>query len=234
MDAIITEDSRSGHLFFKDMLANVDSVVIRSAGGMYDAKHLCKNTGGAAKIVGAVLSMVDAGFKSIVVVYDACGFGAQINSFEYAIRALHANIMILDWDSFEGYILASPMYNKHVSLKDMDCSVNNFEEFLTERLSAVITGYSKDKLPYCLRRARCQSCRNGTACKYRAHGYENLIYGGVEKIYNYVSERIEGNKVSMKLGGCIRYGSSKAPIDGTGNGYGFFKIHSNHRLIGLL
>lgn len=61
--------------------------------------------------------------RRILVVYDASAFGAQIADLRAFFDKWKFNsISVLDWESFEWYILKSKVFNEVYTLKDVDQS----------------------------------------------------------------------------------------------------------------
>lgn len=184
VDVIITEDMRSGYLFLKDMLASyhLENILLEPAYG--NEKDRIKNSAaGASKIVRSIQYHIDCGKKDIFVIYDASAFGAYIGLFQEVFNSNNsAHIYVLDWDSFEGYILGSKVYNEHYTLADLDYHTESLEQFMTHKLSARLNNYNKAALHKCLRSDRCKQCMDATGCKYRLFSYEELIYDGIQKL----------------------------------------------------
>ena len=195
LDTIITEDKKSGYLFIKDMLSiyNIEDCGILLEPSLGDAKDRSniKKTSSASKIVKSMEYHIDNGRSNILIIYDASAFGAYINSLDFFIKGNNnrANIYVLDWESFEWYILGSKVYNEHYSLQDLDCNVESLEQFSTLKLSDKIERYSKDYLNKCLRRSRCNNCKKGSGCRFRLNTYKDLIYGEVKILYDFISSK---------------------------------------------
>lgn len=191
LDVIITEDKKSGYLFFEDMLRRYDikssNIILEPAYGDKDDR-LKDNKAGNSKIVRSIQFHIDNGMKDIFVVYDASAFGAYIDLLRDLINANigKINIYVLDWNSFEGYILGSKLFNEHYDLEDLDFNSESLEQFMTDRLSEKLEGYSKKCLHKCLCVDRCINCKNATGCKYRLFDYKDLVYDEVKILHDYV------------------------------------------------
>lgn len=200
IDTIITEDHRSGYLFVKDLLSifHLNHIIIEPAYGSEEDRKKAGNKAGASKIAKSIEYYAEKGRKDIVVIYDACAFASYVDLLLETIRKYNnINIYVLDWESFEGYILESKMFQMKFSLKNLDYSYESLEQFLTEKISEKLKGYSKDKLHKCLKRTRCELCKDGTGCSYRKFKYEDLVYDEIRLIYDFIAGNDEESMVEM-------------------------------------
>lgn len=70
---------------------------------------------------------------------------------------------LLDWQSFENYILNSKSYNANINLEDTKCNYNSLEIYSEQLIKKYVADYRKDNLSKCLRRDRCIECKKN--CK---------------------------------------------------------------------
>ena len=89
---------------------------------------------------------------------------------------------MIDWDSFEYYILQSPVFNKRVP-EPMDMYESK-EKLATFMLSELIN-YKKSSLPVCFNSmVSCDSCTNFYNCKLKAKLDKSGIVSGILKTIN--------------------------------------------------
>jgi hypothetical protein len=172
IDIIITEDSRSGRKFFEEYFHGIE---VKSA----ESKSQV-----ALKLEYEILQ----GNNNILVVYDAAAFGYQISAFiDTLAKYKDLNVKILDWDSFECYLLGSSIFDEKYTQKDMDCYSESLEQFCTDRLCERIN-YHKGTLPKCFKMTNvCGRCDNVGKCKFKHSEKERrtlLVYGSLETIKN--------------------------------------------------
>lgn len=187
IDAVIVEDSNSGFEFIKQLLAlaKVNHVVP------------CVTAEGNSNIIAQAEKAVTSGCKSIVVVYDAAAMGALVLTLKDFIKAhANCNFFVIDWESFEYYILASAVFNEQYTLKDIGCKYESLEQFATERLKELIPKYRKKHLPLCLRYGGCTACVERTNCHCVNYTFDKYIYGKVSTLYT-----VAKNNVYQKLQG---------------------------------
>lgn len=204
VDTIITEDKKSGYLFLEDMLSKYNlednNIILEPAYGNTVDRLEDKKKAGASKIVRSMEYYIDNGRSNILIVYDASAFGAYINLLDFSITSNKSkvNIYVLDWDSFEGYILGSRIYNEHYTLKDLDFNNESLEQFMTNKLSEKLENYNKNSLHKCLRSSRCKNCKDGSGCRYRIFPYMDLIYGKVRLFYESIANQYAGNVIEAE------------------------------------
>lgn len=191
VDTIIVEDKRSGYLFVQDMLGDcdTDTVVIEPAYGNAEERLKDKNAG-ASKVAKSMEYHAERGRRHIFVVYDAAAFGVYMDLLWNVIRRYpKVQFYILDWDSFENYILKSKVYQQEIRLEDADYHYESYETYSTQKLGELIAGYSKTTLHKCLKRERCVDCKDVAGCEYKKYTYDDLIYDGMKKLYDCVKHR---------------------------------------------
>lgn len=188
VDVVITEDTKSSYLFIKDMLDsyNSDILVTPAYGDEVDlAIQTRRGSGGgsASKIHRTMQRFAKSGKRDIFVVYDASAFGCYVDLINLVIREYpDVNFYILDWDSFEYYILNSKLIRGSVTYKDVDYTYESFEQFCTDKLKEFIPAYTKSKLPLCLKVSGCVSCKHTNDCAFVHYDHNDLIYGGLERL----------------------------------------------------
>ncbi len=191
IDSIVIEDKKSSYYFLQEITA--DLCRISPAYGFLQ-KDRTEKKAGASKICDTVRYEIAAGAASVLVIYDAAAFAQYTDSLAAIIRQNpDVKFYILDWDSFETYILNSIVYNQHITLSDAGCVYESLEQYASEIIKDVITGYSKSSLPFCLSKNRCISCKYGTGCHYRTFGFEDLLYGSVRVLFKYCQKMSESN-----------------------------------------
>lgn len=174
VDTIITEDSKSSNLFFKAYFPKVDVISGKSKSEI-------------STVLKTQLDKDDN--KSYLVVYDASAFGAQIADFSILV-AIYPKVKVLDWESFEHYILASELIGEHLTLADTGNKWESLEQLSTARLRELI-GYNKSQLPNCLALDRvCSKCMKVATCKYKTmrKPEELFIYGPVATINRFCNK----------------------------------------------
>lgn len=94
-----------------------------------------------------------------LVVYDSAAFGPFIHDLLRVLKN-KVNVKVLDWESFETYLLASPAFGIELP-KDTPCEYNSREIEATYILGNLIH-YNKSVLPPCVRLdCACSNCRYG-------------------------------------------------------------------------
>lgn len=175
VDIIITEDSNSGKQFLQQVANYAHSdVLISSAGG---------NT----NIVRCVRQAFQNN-KNVVVVYDAAAMGACVLDLLNVIQLYkNCHCFVIDWESFEHYILASPAFNRRYTLAEVGYKAESLEQFSTIMLTKLLSkGYIKEKLPLCLTVSGCGRCYS--KCAFPIYKFNQLIYDKVETLYVYLAK----------------------------------------------
>lgn len=158
IQTIVTEDAISGKKFFEDYYS---CLTIKSAKGKaLLAKYIANN------------------FKdltNVLIVYDASAFAYQIESLLEVIGNRFCNV--LDWESFENYILRCNPFNIILTQKECDCYTESLEQFSTESLSKIIEYSSGKSYSKCLHKlSKCNECNNINICVYK----HNAINGDLK------------------------------------------------------
>lgn len=150
---IITEDSASGLEFFKEYFSEINS---ESAHSKSEIANYLKNN--------------FADLNGILVVYDASAFAFSAKEFFKVIEG--SNIKILDWESYENFLLRNEPFCEEYNQMDMDCYYESLEQFSEERLMQ-LTGYHKGSLLKCIKKnCVCGKCDKVTNCQFK-HGQLN-------------------------------------------------------------
>lgn len=188
-EIILTEDSKSGFLFLKDFIASY----LKNKTIKIVAASLNTNDAGASKISKNLIHLIESGYKEILIVYDAAAFAPFIDILEEIIRSHNKiSINVLDWDSFENYILNSPMFNCKLSQEDANCSYESYEQFALTVIQKIIPKYSKSKLAECLKFNRCiNGCLNIANCNFKHKKYSDLIYAELENFEKTIKSELE-------------------------------------------
>ena len=174
IDLVLTEDRKSSKLFFEHYY----NLLVESANGK-------------ANIVSKLNELYDRQ-KKILLVYDSCGFGTVFEKLLIELKN-KPNVAILDWESFEEYLLNSPFF-KHPLPEDSPCDVNGREIYAKEVLKSLIP-YNENKLPYCLViENKCINChdsyrkQSSTSCDYSISSDIDkralFVYGALKTIIN--------------------------------------------------
>lgn len=182
-DVIICEDSKSGYLFISQVMQDT-TVDVQSS-------ELQNNGAGASKLLLTLNEFYSRGIKRICLVLDKAGIGTLYDAI-YIFENNHSDLQlsIIDWQSFEHYILSSKIYDADLSAYGLPWE--SIEQFSENKIKDYIPNYKKGLLPLCLQRDRCYNCKSYNTCKY--HGdFHDLIYGKVEKLYD--SAQSVGSKV---------------------------------------
>lgn len=194
-EVIITEDSRSGFLFLRDFLTKYlkknDILITPAVESDVERGDISKKNAGASKISTSIQAYAKKGVKHILVVYDAAAFAPFIDVLQNVIKQLsYMSINVLDWDSFEAYVLNSPMLGKTLQPKDADCSYESFEQFATLELQKILPrNANKNHLSFCLKVERCTGqCPYISECTLKRKHYSELIYDGLK----YFEEKVKG------------------------------------------
>lgn len=180
VDTIITEDTNSGFEFIKQLLMLVN------------AEHViqCTAAEGNSNIIICMKRAVLNGFRHIVVVYDAAAMGVQVDAIKaFIARHTECNFYIIDWQSFEHYILASTVFNTRYTLNDVGCHYESLEQYATMRLGALMPKYHKKHLPPCLRAGFCNKCTERMRCTCVNYEYSKYIYDKVNTLYTVIKAK---------------------------------------------
>lgn len=154
IDKIVTEDSVSGKKFFEEYFPDFE---VDSAHSKSELAYYINNK--------------YSGDERLLVVYDAAAFAYSANAFFEAIKG--KSIQILDWESFENFILRQKVFNVVLEQKDCTCVWESLEEYSTKKLSELVEGYSKSSLPRCIKnKSVCSSCSKVNNCHYKHSEFE--------------------------------------------------------------
>lgn len=200
-EIIITEDIKSSYLFMKDFLSvyNNKDIIIEPAYGSNIERVLCKEAS-ASKITKSVQYWIENGKTQILVCYDASAFASYIEPFIAVLeRYPNVNIMVVDWDSFESYILSSPMFEMPCFLQDTTFNFESLEQYCTYKLIEMLPQYNKSTLCLCLLRKRCSNtCKNKANCDKKKKSYETLIYDQIQQLQSRLENTNERKKEDKK------------------------------------
>lgn len=138
---ILCEDSKSSFLFFRDYYNYNFNLNLFTSNGKDNISHKLKE-------------MISTGLDNILVVLDSCAFGLRICELLDLIKEYPTKkIYILDWLSYEYYLLQSANIKNIQDIKEPIC---NEERFYYEELRRHLLGYSKwdkgnkNNIPDCL------------------------------------------------------------------------------------
>lgn len=177
---IITEDEKSSYLFIKERF-NLEANYILSAGSKSKlkdkVKYICSNDK----------------YHIILLIYDYCGIGDDIESLSEVIDVItNANIMILDWYSFEYYLLMTSVIKNKIQI---DLLNQSNEEIYFEHLLKSIIKYHKSPIyNTCIGLAPCGLCENNKYCTIKQFCIENsLIYGKLKQLKDVLENNPQKN-----------------------------------------
>lgn len=176
-DVILVEDSKSGYHFIRQILKYANSqqlIAIETAGGN-------------AKII-KWLNKYIRYYRNVIIVYDAAAMGTiavELKTF----MELHkeCSFFIIDWDSFESYLLSTPAIKHPVTLKDCGCFYESLEQYATKVLENLYGAYDKSKLSHCFKIDGCKDCKYNSGCVHSVYNYSKFIMGRVLLLYKYLS-----------------------------------------------
>lgn len=162
-DAVITEDSKSGHTFFNEYFKKCSII--------------CESSGGRDKLITKVRKLRRSGFTGrIFIIADGAGLGPTAESI-FDLVDSDGNISIWLPESFEWLLMHSPMfkgkYNEIINnVRDISArEYENAEQYCTKVLEKDTKGtkleYSKKSDLKCYTHS-CIGCglRNKDKCKY--------------------------------------------------------------------
>ena len=183
VDVIVCEDSCSGKQFMCEVLKYANNLDIP-----------CSSAAGKTSIVKTLQDKLNEGYRNFVVVYDASAFGTNIDGLKNFMGLYSQyNFYIIDWESFENYILGTEVFNLRYTLKDAGCKYESLEQFSTNKLDELLQqymgGYSKSHLPKCFKVRGCINCTSNKSCYYVGYAFNKFIYGKVGVLFN----RLRGN-----------------------------------------
>lgn len=165
---IICEDSRSGYQFMQERFENLAKVD-------YAKASLDDKTGGKSKFAEYIETLNDDEFLCLV--FDRSAIGYDYHKILNNIEKKKMKVCIIDWDSFECYILQSTMFNKKVP-EPMN-EYESKEKLATSMLSDLIA-YKKESLTKCFKKNFCKEC-TGNSCNYRyVKEDDRLVYWKVD------------------------------------------------------
>lgn len=140
---------------------------------------------GNADVIVKLLKAVKK-YKNIVVMYDYSGMGLYVDSVQSIVKSNPTiNFYIVDWQSFEHYILVSNVLKLNYTLDDIGCNYESLEQFATERIMCCYPiKYTKERLITCLQRNGCKYCTKHNLCTVSVYKYDDYIYDKLEPLYD--------------------------------------------------
>lgn len=154
---IMTEDRASGFEFFQEhfdidvISANSKSEIVR-----------CLQR----------LTKADPKYNDLLIVYDAAAFAYQKEALDAWITESRLRVQILDWYSFEHYVLTQAPFFINLTQEDIGKDWESLEQAAESELKQKIH-YAKGHLPKCLRKkSSCNACRQINTCKYKHHAFK--------------------------------------------------------------
>lgn len=192
IDLIITEDSRSGNLFIKEVLKDIRLKL--------PLNKFVITSHGAPKLVQFITNLLinSRSIRNIVVVYDSAAYGEYYETFLNMLNVFknRVNFYIIDWYSFESYIIQSSVYGVTINREDVDYKYESIEQYATKMIEDIhrdTSPYSKSALSKCLKQIRCKDCIE-SICDRRNHKFNELVYWRIRTIYNILSNKNKVNK----------------------------------------
>lgn len=153
INSIVTEDRRSGHSFFEEYYPSLTKEPANSKSEI--TKHLKDNY---------------RSLRGVLIVYDASAFAFNAKSFFDYVK--NTPVKILDWESFEHFILKQELFGISLTQKDCDYSHESLEQYSTEIIEKLIP-YTKAGLVKCLKKDyQCSKCNRISFCKYVHKGFD--------------------------------------------------------------
>lgn len=166
----IIEDEGAAFVFLKDFL-HIDEMI---------------STKGISKFTNIVEKCITQNYRYLNLVFDTLGSGFYTKQLLNVLNSYPGVIFnIIDWKSFEYYILQSKNFkDSFYQCKDIYC--NNVEDFYTKELSNYIN-YSKGNIENtCLDlNQHCRACNKYQSCAFSVENrkdnylHEPLITGGI-------------------------------------------------------
>lgn len=179
---ILTEDSSGGRQFF---VKNFPDIETCSSFVNKDGK---KHSRDNSQLHNYLLQDINYGKDNILVVYDSSAYASFYPLLLEVLEECqkkHKKIKVLDWESFEAYLLALPVFNEVYGADDTHCQFNSVELLCESRLKELIN-YNKSSLPACFNcMLSCGSCQNFSTCQLKAKLDKADIISGVLKTINY-------------------------------------------------
>lgn len=181
IEFILTEDSVGGRLFFHKNFKNIETC---SKTGFLEGKEQLRNNSQLHKFLAEELKTRN----NILVVYDSAAYAPFYELLLQALEEagkLNKNVKVLDWESFENYILELPMFGEKYDIDSPGCQFNSLEQMCEQRLKYLVN-YRKDSLLPCLNRnLDCTGCRAATGCKFiDRRDKDKIITGSLKTLGN--------------------------------------------------
>lgn len=175
---ILTEDSSSGRQFFVKNFPDIE--VCSSSVNENGKKHNRDNS----QLHNYLLKEINSGRNNVLVVYDSSAYASFYPLFIEVLdecKKKNKEVKVLDWESFESYLLALPIFNEIYTADDTHCQFNSVEQLCENRLKQLIN-YKKSSLPACFNRMlSCNSCQGLYNCKLKIKLNKREIISGVLK-----------------------------------------------------
>lgn len=140
VDYILTEDSVSGRLFFEHYFPDI---AVCPKKFFYNGKVYNRDNTTLHVALEKELETMD----NILVVFDASAYGFFYDVFLGVVRRSKKRVGVLSWNSFENYLLGTPVFGCALTKDDVTCYFNSLEQLSTARLKKLRPGYDKAKLP---------------------------------------------------------------------------------------
>ncbi len=193
IDYILTEDSVSGREFF---VKNFPKITVCSKSYKTSAGTLSRDNSQLHFFLERELNERD----NILVVYDSSAYAPY---YEYLLEVLkiskkrNKTVKILDWESFECYILSTPMFHEFYDIDAATCKYVSVERLCTHRLEELID-YHKRSLPNCFNRFMdCNDCKRFKSCLLKEkRDSDRILISPLDTITPI--ETIEGNEDFQK------------------------------------
>lgn len=176
-DMIICEDSNSGFQFMQKLVSDTDVRIDFARSNPND------KTGGKSKIAECLNSVHEK--DNVCIVFDKSAIAFDYPRILNSITKNKLNVCYIDWDSFETYILESPMFRMHVPEPE---DKYESKEILANELISNVISYQKHTLSKCLQADFCKSCIDAYKCKYCHYVIDDLIYWKVKGLLQEIKE----------------------------------------------
>lgn len=193
IDYILTEDGEAGRNSFK---YNFPKIKVCDHYGTINNKILSRDNSQLHRFLIEDMKSKD----NILVVYDSSVYAPFMTSLLNVLRIadyLNKNVQVLDWESFETYVLSLPMFSINLTLEDTKCGFNSLEKMSEIKLAELIN-YNKSVLLTCLKmNTKCESCKSFKECKFKDDRNINQII--ISPLDTIKSLSNEANKIDAFL-----------------------------------
>ena len=205
VNQIVCEDSKSGMQFLREVFCDKLSVD-------YAKSSESDKTGGKSKIANYLLGIQSG--TGVCVAFDKSAIAYDFPRIINAIRIQGLQVCFIDWDSFECYVLESPLF--HSEVPEPENMWESKEELATDMIEKLIP-YQKSSLSKCLKQGSCKSCKEND-CQHKHYNSNLLIYWKVRQLEEIMDR--ENKKLSKQH----KSGREVAVVNQDKNLYEYYKF----------